>query len=186
MKTRIALVLAVALAFGAYLSRPYWRKAAGPRPGDATVARQLAPEFSLTDLSGKTLDLAAFRGKVVLLDFWATWCAPCRTEIPHFVDLQNRYRDRGLQVIGISLDDDPAAVREFYQQLGMNYPVAIGDAALAERYGGILGLPVALVIGCDGRIYSHHAGETDVSVFEREIQPLLASPSCRATARPAR
>jgi cytochrome c biogenesis protein CcmG/thiol:disulfide interchange protein DsbE len=181
VKTRIALILAVALALGAYFSRPYWRKEAGPRPGDAAVARQLAPEFSLTDLSGRTLNLASYRGRVVLLDFWATWCAPCRTEIPHFIDLQNRYRDRGLEVIGISLDDDPAAVRGFYQQLEMNYPVAIGDAALAERYGGILGLPVALVIGCDGRIYSRHAGETDVSVFEREVVPLLASPSCKTT-----
>jgi len=132
-----------------------------------------APEFSLPELTGQTLDLSAYRGKVVLLDFWATWCDPCRDEIPHFVELQNRYRDQGLQIIGISMDDEPAPVREFYQRFHMNYPVAMGNAKMGELYGGVLGLPIAFLIGRDGRIEAKHIGPTDSSVFEREIKTVL-------------
>jgi cytochrome c biogenesis protein CcmG/thiol:disulfide interchange protein DsbE len=132
-----------------------------------------APELSLTDLSGQRLELSSYRGKVVILDFWATWCSPCRTEIPFLVALQNKYRSQGLQVIGVSLDDDPEPVRAFYQQFKINYPVAMGDANLAERYGGILGLPVNFVLSRDGRIYAKHPGEVDLPLVEREIQSLF-------------
>lgn len=178
--------MAIALACGASFASPCHGQAATPGAAKALGAGRLAPAFSLTDLSGKTLDLAAYRGRVVLLDFWATWCAPCRTEIPQFIDLQNRYRDQGLRIVGISLDDEAAPVRAFYQQLKMNYPVAIGDAALAERYGGVLGLPLAFVIGCDGRIHGRHAGETPVSVIERDITSLLRGPACKQTPQPTR
>lgn len=133
----------------------------------------VAPEFSLRELNGRKLDLSAYKGKVVLLDFWATWCDSCKDEIPHFVELQNKYRDQGLQVLGISMDDDPQLVRRFRQRFRVNYPVAMGNAKVGELYGGVLGLPIAFLIGRDGRIEAKHAGATDASVFEREIKALL-------------
>jgi cytochrome c biogenesis protein CcmG/thiol:disulfide interchange protein DsbE len=132
-----------------------------------------APDFSLPQLDGQALQLSSYRGKVVLLDFWATWCDPCREETPHLVELQQKYGDRGLQIIGVSLDDGPEPVRSFYQQFHMNYPVVMGTAKTGELYGGVLGLPIAFVIGRDGRIDSKKIGATDMAVFEREIKKLL-------------
>jgi thiol-disulfide isomerase/thioredoxin len=178
VKKRVFVILAVTLAVGAYLARRHWRKPAEPSPRKAAVAHPLAPELALTDLEGQKLDLATYRGKVVLLDFWATWCEPCRAEIPRFVDLQDKYRDHGLQIIGISLDDDAKPVHAFFREFKMNYPVAIGDADLAERYGGILGLPVSFLVGCDGRIYAKHIGETDIFLIEQEVRRLLEAGQC--------
>lgn len=133
----------------------------------------LAPDFSLPQLNGQPLQLLSYRGKVVLLDFWATWCDPCREEIPHFANLQDKYGPQGLQIIGIAMDDSPDPVRDFYQRFKMNYPVVMGNAQIGELYGGVLGLPIAFLIARDGRIYSKHTGATDFSVFEREIVVLL-------------
>ena len=139
----------------------------------SSTEHPLAPDFSLPDLSGHSLTLSSYRGKVVLLDFWATWCVPCREEIPHLVELQDKYRDRGLQIIGVSMDDGPEPVRDFYRQFKMNYPVVMGDAKTGELYGGVLGLPIAFVVGRDGRICAKHIGATDVGAFEKEIAGLL-------------
>ena len=136
---------------------------------------QVAPDFTLQDLSGQPLTLSSYRGKVVLLDFWATWCGPCREEIPRFVEMQNQYGGRGLQILGVSMDDSPEPVREFRQNFKMNYPVVMGNAKTGELYGGILGLPIAFLIGRDGRISAKHIGATDISVLEREIVSLLRS-----------
>ena len=132
-----------------------------------------APDFNLAQLNGAPLQLSSYRGKVVLLDFWATWCVPCREETPHLVELQRKYGDRGLQVIGVSMDDSPDPVREFYQQFHMNYPVVMGNAKTGELYGGVLGLPIAFAIDRDGKIYKKHIGATDPTVFEKDIQGLL-------------
>lgn len=174
-KVLVGALLAVLLVAGLYLVNRYWIAPATQRAGKLTGDRPMAPPFSLTDLNGRKLELADHKGKVVLLDFWATWCGPCRIEIPGFVRLQERYRDQGLVVIGISLDDGPEPVREFYREFRMNYAVAMGNDRVTELYGGIIGLPTTFLIGRDGRIHSRHIGATDVSVFEEEIKELLAA-----------
>jgi thiol-disulfide isomerase/thioredoxin len=174
VKKAILLAIGVLVAGGwlFLLLRPYH----APQP-QGVPGRPLAPEFSLTDLEGRKLALSGYRGKVILLDFWATWCAPCQTEIPLFVEWQKRYSPRGLQVIGISMDDSAPPVRAFYGKLGINYPVALGSVKVAEDYGGILGLPVNLVIDRSGRIAARHDGMTDLPGLEKEIQALLPAPA---------
>ena len=118
-------------------------------------------------------ELYQVHGKVVLLNFWATWCTPCRGEIPHFVELQDKYREQGLQVIGISMDDGPKPVREFYREFKINYPVAVGTEPVAESYGGVFGLPVTFLIDRNGRVAAKYTGAVEMAVVKQEIQSLL-------------
>ena len=137
----------------------------------------LAPMFSLRDVDGDALNLSDYKGKVVLLDFWATWCGPCRSEIPGFVDLQNRYREQGFQVIGVSVDASVKPVLRFREQYRMNYPVAMCDGKVRSLYGGLTGIPTTLLIGKDGRIYEKVVGApADLAGFEYKIQGLLGPP----------
>jgi thiol-disulfide isomerase/thioredoxin len=130
--------------------------------------------WKLTDLNGRNVSFSDFRGKVVILDFWATWCMPCRIEIPHFVELQKQYGAKGLAVIGVSLDEQgPDVVKRFVKQFEVNYSIVIGNEKIAEKYGGIVALPTTFVIDRQGRIVSQHIGYDDKEGFEKEIQSLL-------------
>ena len=110
-----------------------------------------APAFTRTGFDGRPVSLSAARGRLVLLDFWASWCAPCIVELPHLMDLQKRYSGR-LQVIGVAMDDDARAPKQSVAQYHVSYPVVMGDLALAKAYGGVLGLPEIFLIGADGKV----------------------------------
>jgi thiol-disulfide isomerase/thioredoxin len=132
-----------------------------------------APDFKLTGLDGKPVTLAGSHGKVILLNFWATWCGPCRAEIPDLVELQNKYKDR-LQILGLVVDDDDAdAIKEFVEKFSINYPVAIASDAIRFQYGGIAALPTSFMLDAEGRIVQKHEGLRDPILYETEIRSLL-------------
>lgn len=133
-----------------------------------------APDFSRPDLAGRPLQLADYRGKLVLLNFWASWCAPCLEEMPRFSRWQRQYGARGLQVIGVSMDDDAAAVRQHLARHPLAYPAIIGDAKLGAAFGGVMGLPLTYLIDRQGRIAARYQGENDLAAIEAQIRALLA------------
>ena len=136
-------------------------------------SRVPAPDFTVTDLSGRTVSLSQFRGRVVLLDFWAVECAGCKVEIPWYVAFDKTYRDKGLALIGIDMyGESPAVVKAFLEKEHMNYPVAIGNDALGERFH-VEEMPLTLLIDRSGRIALSHAGIVDKTQFEKDIQELL-------------
>ena len=138
---------------------------------------QMAPDFTLVDIStGKPFNLKAQRGKVVLVDFWATWCGPCRMAIPHLIELQKQYRDKGLQVVGVSLDQQgPAVVKPFYQSWKMNYAVVVDDQGqVASQYGGIRSIPTALLIDKHGKVITGFVGYRPKEEYETAIKAALA------------
>ena len=145
---------------------------------DANVIRfvknpDAAPAFQLNDLNGKPVSLAEAKGKIVLLNFWATWCGPCRAEIPDLVDLQKRYADK-FEIIALATDeDDPDEVRRFVLQSGINYRVALSSDAVRRDYGGIAALPTSFVIDPEGRIVQKHVGLNDPSIYELEVRAML-------------
>src|SRR5208282_680009 len=173
-KLLIGAVVAVTLVAGLYLINRYWIHPALRTQAMSGGDHPDAPPISLTDIGGRKLDLADYKGKVVVLDFWATWCEPCRFEIPGLVEMQDKYASQGFSVIGISMDDEPGPVVEFYKEFKMNYPVAVGNQRVGEIYGGIFGLPTTFLIGRDGRIYAKHTGGVNPALIEEEVQQLLA------------
>jgi peroxiredoxin len=131
----------------------------------------LAPDFTLKDLNGKAMKLSDHRGKVVILDFWATWCPPCRAEIPFFIELMKQYSKDGLVILGAAVDE-AGRVKNFYKQYGMNYQVAVADQETPQLYGGIMGIPTTFVIDKDGYIIQKYVGFRPKSVFEADFLKL--------------
>lgn len=145
---------------------------AQPARPHSLVGKQ-SPTFARHDLNGQSINLASLRGKVVLLNFWATWCAPCLQEMPVFSSWQRQYGSQGFQVIGISMDDESESARKLVEKLKIAYPVAMGDARLGERYGGILGLPMTFLIGRNGKVKAQFQGEADLKAMEANLGAAL-------------
>lgn len=162
MSRVLVLALLLALAANASAKTPVKMK-----PGD------VAPQFVRGDFQGKPFDLKAQRGKIVLIDFWASWCPPCIIAIPHLSQLQKKYGARGFQVVGVSMDDSANTTKETMQKIRFNYPVVPGDAKLGNLYGGVLGLPLQFLIGADGKILAIRSGAFAPTALDKEIAAAL-------------
>ncbi len=143
------------------------------QPKAVSLVNKRAPEITRAGLTGARVDLKSLRGKVVLLNFWATWCAPCLIEMPELNVWQRQYGAQGLQVIGISMDDDAAPVRKLTAKLKTEYPIAMGDAKLGELYGGVMGLPLSFLIDRNGVVRARFQGETDLKNIEKQMKRML-------------
>src|SRR5712664_4685840 len=134
------------------------------------------PPFTLQDIDGKPLSSSQLRGKGTLPNFWATWCGPCRAEIPDLIELQKKYKDR-LQILGLVVDDDDLdAIKKFATRFGINYPVALATNDIRIQYGGIPALPTSFVLDSEGRVVQKHEGLRDPVLYETEIRSLLGLP----------
>lgn len=138
------------------------------------TARKSAPDFSLLDASGSIVKLSDYKGKVVLLDFWATYCGVCKKEIPWYVQFEKQFKSRGFAAVGVSMDTSWGAIRPFMAEEKMNYPVVIGSWGLLGRFGlHVQALPITLLIDRGGRIADYHIGVVNKDQFEGEIKKLL-------------
>jgi peroxiredoxin len=166
---RSALLALAALALGAPPLAP------GAESVCAAKAKPAKLDFTLRDAAGNETNLADYKGRVILLDFWATWCAPCRVTIPTLVDLYERNRERGFVVLGVSVDDPVERLTPFVRELGITYPVLVGAGRydLQEAFGPLVGFPTSFVIGRDGRICAQHTGIATQGDLERILAALL-------------
>jgi peroxiredoxin len=179
----VAVIAAAMLYFGVHKARR-----SGPtHPIGALGYSTPAPDFTLDSPDGRTMHLSDLRGKAVLLNFWATWCTPCRVEMPWFVELQNQYGAQGLQIVGVAMDDSSKSdIAKFAKDMGVNYPVLIGKEAVGDAYGGVPALPESFFIGRDGKIVDRIIGLKSKSDIEDAIKKALntqaSSPAATAHA----
>ena len=152
-------------------------KSVTSKPAVDTSQLQAAPAWSLTDLAGKPVTSESLKGKVVIVDFWATWCGPCRAAIPHLVDLHKSYKDKGFEVVGVSLDQQgPGVVQSFVTQHDIPYTIAMGNQKIVSDFGGVRGIPTAFIISQDGKIYRKIVGLVPREQYEKDVIALLGVP----------
>jgi peroxiredoxin len=178
---------AIALIVAAALAMPFMPACTGKKDDTASAdnpaaaslceaaAKPAVLDLTLRDMNGVEVNLADFKGKPLLINFWATWCPPCLEEIPYFVDLVNEYKDDGLVVLGISTDDTPDQIKPFAEKLKMNYPVLVGlDQPDVERaFGAMWAIPVTVFVKKDGNVCKEHRGTQTKEFFEQHIKALL-------------
>jgi thiol-disulfide isomerase/thioredoxin len=184
-KSLLVIIAVVAVIVATYLTDRATRQ---PKNSVAKVtlssaAAKPAPDLTLRDLDGKDLSLAQYKGKVVLVNFWATWCEPCQVEIPWLIEMQQKYADRGFTVLGIAMDEEGASVvtpwvtKERFAVNGsksqMNYPIVIGDDAAADKFGGLLGYPTSVLINRDGKIIKRITGLISYDEISKSIESQL-------------
>jgi cytochrome c biogenesis protein CcmG/thiol:disulfide interchange protein DsbE len=187
-KTVLAVTTVIALIIGTYYVDKATRvKAIGPAqnggPANANTIGQLAPEVTFQDLDGKDATLNQYKGKVVLVNFWATWCDPCYIEIPWLIEIQQKYQAKGFTVLGVSMDEEgKAAVAPFLakerfnvngQKLPMNYPIVIGNDNVADKFGGLLGYPTSFLVSKDGKIVKKIQGLISYEELTKAIESQL-------------
>ena len=184
-KTILILTIVVAATFAVYLADRLTRVHPNAALRVATVpkAGAPAPEIKVRDLNDKDVTLADYQGKVVLVNFWATWCDPCRVEIPWLIEMQDKYGPKGFTVLGIAMDEEgksvvaPFAAKERYdvngQKLPMNYPIVVGNDSVAEKFGGLLGYPTSVLISRDGKQIKRITGVINEEEISKLIEGLL-------------
>ncbi|MDO8737624.1 TlpA disulfide reductase family protein [Candidatus Deferrimicrobium sp.] len=172
----VALILALVVVFaGAFLLYRNWQsgletKMAAPGPSGTRIA----PPFSLPDTNGNIYSSAQLAGKPVVINFFATWCPPCKAEIPGFVEVYNKHRSEGFELVGISLDTDTRGnLPGFLMSNKVGYRILFGDLATARAYGGVSSIPTTFFVGKDGEIKNVHVGYMDKDAFDKEVQKLL-------------
>ncbi len=167
----VAAIAAAMLFFGIHEARK--NRAGGTVAGQ--MKGQPAPDFDLQSLDGKNMKLSDFRGKAVLLNFWATWCGPCKIEMPWFVELQKEYGPQGFQIVGVAMDEDASSedIAKFTKELGVNYPILLGKDSVGQSYGGVGVLPTTFFIDREGKLVAREFGLQSRSVFVDHIKEAL-------------
>jgi len=174
----VALVVALMLVFGLKMAR---HSSTGMATGNAQM-NGIAPDFTLQSLDGKTVRLSDFRGKPVVLNFWATWCGPCKIEMPWFVDLQKEYGPAGLQFLGVAMDDASTKdIAEFAESMKVNYPILVGKESVGDAYGGVQFLPETFYIDRNGKVVDKAFGLKGRGEIEDAIKKILAPSSLAQT-----
>ena len=174
----VALVVALMLVFGLKMAR---HSSTGMATGNAQM-NGIAPDFTLQSLDGKTVRLSDFRGKPVVLNFWATWCGPCKIEMPWFVDLQKQYGPAGLQFLGVAMDDASTKdIAEFAESMKVNYPILVGKESVGDAYGGVQFLPETFYIDRNGKVVDKAFGLKGRGEIEDAIKKILAPSSLAQT-----
>src|ERR1700693_1418735 len=187
MKKAIIIVATVMAMIGATVYADRATRGSVPKKTMADVGGGVegkpAPEITLKDLNGKDVSLAELKGKVVFVNFWATWCEPCRVEIPWLIGFQQKYADKGLTILGVAMDDEGKSVAATYvkstqfdvdgHSMTMNYPIVLGNDDIAAKFGGLLGFPTTIVISRDGKVQKRFIGLADEADLEKQIKALL-------------